>query len=102
MAKAAEFGASIETPPVESIPIPRSFSRNWAVDEIEFPQVISFEVEVPEGFEVAGVSYPPPTVVRIVGEPWDATIRTDVNSWLGASGRLTLSVTVRNSGRLRP
>jgi len=95
MALAAQYGAAVETPPVESIPIPKSFSGSWAEGEIEFPRVINFEVDVPEGFAVTAFNSLP-WYSRFVGEPFDATIKTDFTTWFWASGRLTIAVVVRN------
>jgi hypothetical protein len=95
MGLAADYGAAIETPPVESIPIPRSFSGTWAEDELEFTRIISFEVDIPEGFAVTSWATNT-TSTHFDGEPWDATIRTDFNKWFGASGHLTIAVSVRN------
>jgi hypothetical protein len=95
MAFAAQYGASVDTPPVESIPIPKSFSGSWSEGEIEFPRIITFEVDIPDGFAVwswatSGMSS------HFAGEPWDATVRTNLDTWIGASGHLTLAVSVRN------
>lgn len=94
-ARAAEFGVSIEPPPAETIVIPKSFSRNWPdPDHTEYGQFISFEVEIPEGYEIWSLTW------GTSGWKFDESgaghqLKTDFNKWIGASGRLTLAVSVK-------
>lgn len=92
--KAAQYGVAIEPPPVFSIKIPKSYSRNWGdIGETENGLYIGVDVEVPDGYEVysatAGDSY--------VGNP-DTIVLPHTNvatMWPKAFGRLTRTVLVK-------
>lgn len=100
MAYAAEYGVAVETPPPDSIPIVRSFTREWAdEDEADTADLTSFQVDIPQDYQVSKKHYDQYYWV------WDANdyefyIETDVDTWVGASGMLTFTVATRNVSAL--
>jgi hypothetical protein len=89
---AAEYGAAIEPPPPPTLPIVRSFNHNFASEEeSENTQLVNFELEVPEEYEVTGAD------ADVRRWYWDkdhfhVEVRPVLDKWIGASGRLTLTV----------
>lgn len=92
LALAAQYGVIVEAPPVEEIAIVRSFNRTWPeFDASKSQEYTAFDVDVPDGYLVAAWS----TNVqawRWEGKDYHFDVRPDLNTWLAASGRLTLTV----------
>ena len=92
LALAAEYAVPVEPPPLQEIVMVRAFSKNWpnhdAAAEHEYT---TFELDVPDGYQVTGWA---DQWFRWVwtGEAWDFEIRPDLNTWIGVSGHLTMSV----------
>lgn len=89
---AAQYGATVEPPPLEEIKIVRAFTRNWPnKDSANDSDYTTFDVDVPEGYEVTGWA-DQWNRWAWESEAWHFEIRPDLNNWLGVSGRLTMSV----------
>lgn len=89
---AAIYGSAVEPPQEEEILIVRAFTRQWSsFDESKRAENTAFDIDVPDDYEVFDVQLDF-TVWNWEGRASFADILTDVNHWLGASGRLTISV----------
>ena len=92
---AAEYGVAVDPPPVASYPIVRSFTHQWVdKDQAKHDEYNSFQIDVPADYQVNGVSWNWQRWAW-TDESWHFDIRTDMNTWLGASGALTLTVGTR-------
>ena len=92
---AAQYGTVIDPPPTDSLPIVKSLSKNWEnKDQAKKDEYTSFDIEIPDGYEVSGVSA---WWQRWAweDEAYHFDIQTDFNQWLGAGGKLTLTVGTR-------
>jgi hypothetical protein len=92
LALAAQYGATVEPPPAAEIVVVRAFTRNWPnKDSSNDSDYTTFDVDVPDGYAVTAWSN---SWYRWAwtSEDWHFEIRPDLNSWLGVSGRLTMSV----------
>lgn len=92
---AAQYGVAVEPPPVDSFAIVRSFSHQWEnKDQAKKDEYISFDVEVPDDYQVSAYSYSWQRWAW-TDESWHFDIRTDLDQWLGVGGRLTLTIGTR-------
>ncbi len=92
LALAAQYGAVVEAPPIEEMTIARAFTKNWPnKDSANDSDYATFDIDVPDGYMVSGWSYQWQRWAW-EDESWHFDIRPDLNSWLGVSGRLTMSV----------
>lgn len=86
---AARYGTAVEPPPAASSRILKSFSHQWEnKDAAKKDEYITFDVVVPAEYEVVGWAYNAEWWAW-TSEDEHFTIRTDFNSWFGASGTLT-------------
>ncbi len=92
LALAAQYGVTVESPPIEETTIARAFTKNWPnKDSANDSDYTTFDVDVPEGYLVSGWSYEWQRWAW-TDEDWHFDIRPDLNTWLGVGGRLTMSV----------
>jgi hypothetical protein len=92
---AAAYGVAVDPPPADQYPIVRSFTHQWTdKDQAQHDEYNSFEVDIPDGYAVRSWSYNQEAWAW-TDEDWHYDIRTDLNSWIGASGQLTLTVGTR-------
>jgi hypothetical protein len=92
LALAAQYGIPVEPPPAAEMAIVRAFTRNWPdKDSANDSDYTTFDVDVPDGYTVTGWSSTWQAWVW-ADEDEHFDIRTDLNTWLGVGGRLTMSV----------
>jgi hypothetical protein len=92
LAFAAQYGVAIEPPPVDSIVVVREFTKNWPnKDAANDSDYTTFDLDVPEGYDVTGWSNSW-NWWAWTDESYHFEIHPDLNTWLGVSGHLTLSV----------
>jgi len=89
---AARYGAAVDPPPAASYDINKTFTHQWenkdATKKFEF---ITFDVEVPPEYEVTGWGYSWMYYGWEDEDDFYFIIRTDLNSWFGDSGVLTMT-----------
>jgi len=91
-ALAAQYGVAVEPPPPEQIVLTRAFSKTTPeFDASKYAEYTTFEVDVPEGYQVTSWQAPWEAWAW-EGETYFFAIHPDLNSWLGASGHLMMSV----------
>jgi hypothetical protein len=92
---AAQYGASIDPPPAASQKIVRAFSRTWPnKDASQHSETTEFALDVPEGYLVSSLTW---QTLRWAwtSEAWHFNIDTNLNTWIGAGGHLSVMVGTR-------
>jgi len=95
LALAAQYGAVVDPPPVESDSIIKSCTHQWEnKDAAKKDEYITFDITIPAEYEVTGW--------YVYGEYWawdqeeyHFTTMTDLSTWLGSSGALTYVIGTR-------
>jgi len=95
LALAAQYGAVVDPPPVESDSIIKSCTHQWEnKDAAKKDEYITFDITIPAEYEMTGW--------YVYGEYWawdqeeyHFTTMTDLSTWLGSSGALTYVIGTR-------
>ncbi|HEY1361997.1 MAG TPA: type II secretion system protein GspG, partial [Xanthobacteraceae bacterium] len=100
MALAAQFGTAVETPPDEIVQFTRSYTAQIDTDAAGNRQWTSYQVDVPEGYEIVGVSLIPYWSDWLINdEVQDNTIFhivTDLSTWFGDTGQVSFAVALQH------
>ncbi len=89
---AAQYGTAVSEPPADVIKSYRSFNHKWATEgEVEHREWNSYEIQVPDGYEVLGQSHSSSHWEWVKDKRYFG-IETDFGGWAGATGTVSLTV----------
>ena len=89
---AAQYGTVVDPPPAASYDINKTYTHQWEnKGQTDKSEYLTFDVEVPPEYEVTGWGYSWEYWGWPDEDEFHFTIRTDLNSWFGDSGVLTVT-----------